>query len=173
MIQTTHYARTHDMPFLGICLGSQIMAIEFARHVLDIEGATSSEFDPESEHCIVHYMEGQSDKKNTGGSMRLGIYQCHIAPDTLAHRVYGTSEIHERHRHRYEFNPLYRSRMEGAGFVISGLSPDGQLAEIVELRDHPYMIACQFHPEFESTPLVPHPLFRGLIQAMKSKKSHL
>jgi CTP synthase len=166
MIQTVEYARTKKIPFLGICLGSQIMAIEFARNVLGIMDASSEEFTPDGTNNIVHIMDHQKELTTKWGNMRLGTYPCVIRKGTIAGRVYGVDEVMERHRHRFEFNPLYREQMEQAGFIVSATSPDGTLAEIVELRDHPYMIATQAHPELISRPTRPHPLFMGFVEAM-------
>jgi CTP synthase len=166
MVLATEYARTNKIPFLGICLGSQIMAIEFARNVLGIADANSEEFSPEGKSNVVRIMETQKSVRSKGGTMRLGTYPCEIRKRTLAHEIYGVETVSERHRHRFEFDPEYRERMEQAGFVVSAVSPDGLLAEIVELRDHPYMIATQAHPEFKSRPTRPHPLFLGLVREM-------
>ncbi len=170
MLQAARYARERKIPYLWICLWSQIMAIEFARNVLCIQDANSQEFAPDGTNNVVHIMEQQKSVTSKGGTMRLGSYPCVIVPDTLAHRVYGTLSIEERHRHRYEFNNTYRDSMQEAWFVVSGTSPDGMLAEIVEIVDHPYMIWSQFHPELISRPLHPHPLFLGLIDAILAQK---
>lgn len=166
MILAAKYAREMKIPYLGICLGSQIMAIEFARNVLGIADASSEEFTPTGEHNIIHIMEHQKGLTSKWGNMRLGSYPCIIRDRTLAKKLYGTNTITERHRHRFEFNPAYREEMEKAGFIVSATSPDGTLAEIVELRNHPYMIATQAHPEFASRPTRPHPLFMGFVKAM-------
>jgi CTP synthase len=166
MIRATEFARVNKVPFLGICLGSQIMAIEFARNVLHLEAASSEEFHPDGRENIIHIMQDQKTITDKGATMRLGNYPCIIRPGTQAAQIYGTHEAFERHRHRYEFNPQYREKMEKAGFIVSATSPDGQLAEIVEVRDHPFMIGTQAHPELASRPFSPHPLFRGLIQAI-------
>lgn len=174
-IRVAEYCRNHKKPYLGLCLGSQIMAIEFARNVLRIEKATSEEFDVTEEDAktyvngkefhVIHFMENQRTIRRKGGTMRLGSYPCAIKKNTLAEKIYGTATIQERHRHRYEFNNVFRDRFEEQGFIISGTSPDGELVEIVEIKDHPFMIASQFHPEFLSRPFQPHPLFRDLIGA--------
>lgn len=164
-IEAARYARTSRTPYLGLCLGMQIATIEFARNVCGLEGANSTEFDPDTPHPVIHILEEQIGVKDKGGSMRLGSFPCLLGKNTLAHQVYGTTEIQERHRHRYEFNMAYRDKMESKGFRLSGLSPDGSLAEIIELRDHPWFVACQFHPEFQSKPNRPHPLFRGFLAA--------
>jgi CTP synthase len=166
MIATARYARENGIPYLGVCLGSQIMAIEYARNVLGIADASSEEFTPEGAHNIIHIMDHQKELTTKGGNMRLGAYPCVIRPGTLAEKVYGATEVMERHRHRFEFDPAYREQMESAGFIVSATSPDGTLAEIVELRDHPYMIATQAHPELASRPTHPHPLFMGFVSAM-------
>ena len=158
-ILAAKYARENKIPYLGLCLGSQIMAIEFARNICGLAGATSEEFDENAEHKIVHFMADQKTIRAKGGTMRLGAYPCILKSHTLAQEAYGISEISERHRHRFEFNNTYRELLESKGFVFSGTSPDGDLVEIVELRDHPCMIAAQFHPEFKSRPNRPHPLF--------------
>ncbi len=166
MILTAQYAREKKIPYLGICLGSQIMAIEFARNVLGIVDAGSEEFTPKGKHNIIHIMEHQKWLTTKWGNMRLGAYPCVIREWTLAAKLYGAWEVMERHRHRFEFNPAYREQMEHAGFVVSALSPDGTLAEVVEVRNHPYMIATQAHPELASRPTHPHPLFMGFVEAM-------
>jgi CTP synthase len=166
MVLAAKYAREKKIPYLGICLGSQIMAIEFARNVLGIVDAGSEEFTPDGKNNVIHIMEHQKWLTTKWGNMRLGAYPCVIRHGTLAEKIYWKSEVMERHRHRFEFNPLYREQMEKAGFTVSALSPDETLAEIVELRDHPYMIATQAHPELASRPTRPHPLFMGFIEAM-------
>ncbi len=174
-IMTVRYAREHGIPYLGICLGMQVAVIEFARNVAGLEGAQSTEFYRQSPHPVIGLItewqdrsgriERRDENSDLGGSMRLGGQPCRLAPDTLAQRVYGKTEIVERHRHRYEFNNAYRERLEQAGLVFSGTSVNGDLVEIVELSDHPWFLACQFHPEFTSTPRDGHPLFTGFIQA--------
>lgn len=166
MIAAARYARENKIPYLGVCLGSQIMAIEYARDVLGIADASSEEFTPEGKNNIIHIMDHQKELTTKWGNMRLGQYPCVVRPGTLAERVYGATEVMERHRHRFEFNPAYREQMEQAGFIVSATSPDGMLAEVVELRDHPYMIATQAHPELISRPTHPHPLFMGFVEAM-------
>ena len=166
MVLAAKFAREKKIPYLGICLGSQIMAIEFARNVLGLPDANSEEFAPEGPHNVVRIMETQKGVSKKGGTMRLGSYPCVIRKGTLAHKLYGKTETAERHRHRFEFDPDYRARMEERGFVVSATSPDGTLAEIVELSDHPFMIATQAHPEFLSRPTAPHPLFLGFVEAM-------
>jgi CTP synthase len=164
-IEAARYARVSRTPFLGLCLGMQIATIEFARNVCGLGGANSTEFDPLTPHPVIHILEDQIGVTEKGASMRLGSWTTVLGKNTLAHQVYGASEIQERHRHRYEFNMAYREEMEKKGFRLSGLSPDGQLVELVELRDHPWYLACQFHPEFQSKPKAPHPLFRGFLAA--------
>jgi CTP synthase len=164
-INATRYAREHRIPFLGLCLGMQVATIEFARNVCGITNANSTEFDKETPDPVISLLEEQRGVQNKGASMRLGTWPTKIAPGTLAERIYGDTEVTERHRHRYEFNMKYRDRMNAKGFVISGTSPDGTLAELIELRDHPYFVGCQYHPEFQSKPNKPHPLFRGFIAA--------
>ncbi|WP_071442483.1 CTP synthase [Traorella massiliensis] len=165
MIEAAHYARIHHLPLLGICLGMQVMTIEYARHQLHYQDANSYEFDPLSKHCVIHFMEHQSDEISKGGTMRLGAYPCQIAPDTKMRMLYDKEVIHERHRHRYEFNNDYREEMEKEGLVIAGTSLDGKLVEAIEVKDHDFYIGVQFHPEFKSRPNRPHPLFVGLIHA--------
>lgn len=164
-INAARFAREHKVPFLGLCLGMQVATIEFARNVCGIKGANSTEFDKNAAEPVISLLEEQRGVRNKGGSMRLGTWPTQIVPGTLAKKIYGHDEVMERHRHRYEFNMKYRDRMTEKGFVISGTSPDGTLAELIELRDHPYFLACQYHPEFQSKPNKPHPLFRGFIQA--------
>src|SRR6059058_483267 len=164
-IKAARYARERGIPFLGLCLGMQVATIEFARHVVGWNEANSSEFDPAATQKVIDLLADQSGIVEKGGTMRLGSYRCALREGSLAARAYGRLEIEERHRHRYEFNMKYRDRMTEKGFTISGTSPDGTLAELIELRDHPYFVACQYHPEFQSKPNKPHPLFKGFIQA--------
>ena len=164
-INAARYAREHKIPFLGLCLGMQVATIEFARNVCGIVNANSTEFDRDSAEPVISLLEEQRGVRKKGASMRLGTWPTKIIKDTLAEKIYGATEVTERHRHRYEFNMKYRDRMNAKGFVISGTSPDGTLAELIELRDHPYFVGCQYHPEFQSKPNKPHPLFRGFIQA--------
>ncbi len=170
------YARENGIPFLGICLGMQLAVIEFARHVAGLENANSSEFDERAEHPVIALMteweqEGarvqRSSDSDLGGTMRLGGYPCKLIKGTHAAAAYKKSEIRERHRHRYEFNNTYRAQLEEAGLVVSGTLPDGSLVEIVEVREHPWFVACQFHPEFLSRPYAPHPLFAAFVGASK------
>ncbi len=163
-IIAAEYARTNKIPYLGICLGMQVAVIEFARNVLGWKCANSSEFDEQSEHKVIDYMPGQNDDIDKGGTLRLGAYPCVITPGTIMEACYAKKEISERHRHRYEFNNSYRDTMTEAGMVISGTSPDGRLVETIELRNHPFFLGVQYHPEFKSRPNRPHPLFMGLIR---------
>ena len=165
MILAAEYARTEKIPYLGICLGMQIAVIEFARHAAGIADACSGEFHDASEHKVIDFMPGQSDEVNKGGTLRLGSYPCHIREGTLMERCYGQTDIRERHRHRYEFNNEYRQIPSDAGLVISGTSPDGTLVETVELKDHPFFLGVQYHPEFKSRPNRPHPVFREFVRA--------
>ncbi|MDH5509313.1 MAG: CTP synthase [Nitrospinota bacterium] len=160
-------AREKKIPFFGICLGMHCAVIEFARNVVGIVDANSSEFAPDCPEPTIDLMPDQRGKKDKGATMRLGSYECHIRSGTLAHRAYGRTDINERHRHRYEFNNNYRMKLEEAGLVFSGLSPDGRLVEIIEIADHPWFLAEQFHPEFKSSPHNPHPLFVDFIKAAK------
>jgi len=169
-ILTVRYAREHEIPYFGICYGMQCAVVEFARNLAGLDGASSTEIDPETAHPVIDFLPEQRAQAETGGSMRLGAYPCRIAPDSLVARIYGESEISERHRHRYEFNPDYREILEGAGLVVAGASPDGRLVEMIELRDHPWFVGCQFHPEFKSTPFAPHPLFRSFVGAALERR---
>ena len=168
-IQTVKYARENNIPFLGICLGMQMAVVEFARDVLNIKDANSLEFDEKTKNPVIHIMESQKNITKKGGTMRLGAYPCILKKSSLASKLYKTEEISERHRHRYEFNNEYRKIMEDNGMTISGTSPDGELVEIVEIKNHPYFIASQFHPELKSRPDKPHPLFVGLLKAARKK----
>ena len=163
-IEAARYARETCTPYLGLCLGMQIAVVEFARHVVGLTKANSTEFDPESPHSVIDIMPDQVGVP-LGGTMRLGRYPCRIAPGTLAHELYGEDIVYERHRHRYEVNNGYRDALSTAGMVFSGTSPDGRLVEIAEVRDHTFFIGSQFHPEFKSRPLRPHPLFSGFVEA--------
>ncbi|AMX85048.1 CTP synthetase [Geobacillus subterraneus] len=164
-IEAIRYAREQRVPFLGICLGMQLASIEFARHVVGLAGAHSAEFDPNTPHPIIDLLPEQKDVEDLGGTLRLGLYPCKLQEGTLAHAAYGDEVIYERHRHRYEFNNQYRHLMEEHGFVFSGTSPDGRLVEVIELKDHPWFVAAQFHPEFTSRPTRPQPLFREFVKA--------
>lgn len=172
-IRAIEYARRNKVPFLGLCLGMQCAVIEFARNVCGLENANSSEFDPDTPHPVIDLLPEQRGIKNKGGTMRLGAYPCKLVKDTLAYECYGQELIWERHRHRYEFNNDYREILQGNGLVLSGLSPDGKLVEIVELSQefHPFFIGTQFHPEFQSRPTAPHPLFVAFLREAIAKNS--
>ena len=165
MIETARYARENGVPYLGLCLGLQVMVVEYARNVLGLKGANSSEMDTDCEHPVVDIMPQQRSITDKGGTMRLGAYPCKLVDGTLAHKAYGLSEISERHRHRFELNNAYRESLENAGLVASGLSPGGELVEISEMVDHPFMLGVQFHPEFLSRPNRPHPLMKEFVGA--------
>ena len=165
MLNAIRYAREEKIPFFGICLGMQTACIEYARNVCGLKDANSSEFDPAAQHRVIYKLRELLGVEEMGGTMRLGAWTCILQPDTLAYRVYGATEISERHRHRYEFNREYEALLTGGGLQISGSTPDSTYVEIVELPDHPYFIGCQFHPEFKSKPLEPHPLFREFVVA--------
>ncbi len=172
-IAAIRYAREHRIPFLGLCLGMQCATIEFARNVAGLAGANSAEFDEACSDPVIHLMSDQQSVSDKGGTMRLGSYVCMLGEGTLAQKMYGVSEVRERHRHRYEFNNAYREQLLAKGFVLSGLSPDGRLVEIIELRDHPWFLATQFHPEYNSRPHRPHPLFSGFVgAALRLKCGH-
>jgi CTP synthase len=176
-IRAIKYAREEGIPFLGLCLGLQCAVIEYANDVVGMEDANSSEFEPDTPYPVIDLMENQKDIDGLGGTMRLGLYPCKIAPGTRAADAYDEELIYERHRHRYEVNNSLRHRLEEAGLVFSGISPDDLLVEIVEIPEHPWFVACQFHPEFKSRPLRPHPLFREFVGAAVKRKrlsdSHL
>lgn len=164
-IEAIRFARERGIPFLGICLGMQCACIEFARNVVQLADAHSTEFQADARSPVIDLMDEQVDVKDKGGTMRLGAYPCRLAPDSLASKAYGTDEIQERHRHRFEFNNRFREQLSAAGMRFSGLSPDGSLVEIVEIESHPWFLACQFHPEFQSKPVQPHPIFRDFVEA--------
>ncbi|GGN50305.1 CTP synthase [Oceanobacillus indicireducens] len=164
-IEAIRYARENKIPFFGICLGMQLATVEFARNVIGLEDAHSTEIDPETPHPVISLRPEQEDVEDLGGTLRLGAYPCKLVAGTKAKAAYGESDmIEERHRHRYEVNNAYRKQLEENGFIISGLSPDERLVEIIELKDHPWFVACQFHPEFTSRPTRPQPLFKGFIE---------
>jgi len=167
-VMAARYAREKKVPYLGLCLGMQVMCIEFARNVLDHEDANSSEFDRGTEAPVIDLMLEQRSISDMGGTMRLGLYPCVLQKGTKAAAAYNVPNVDERHRHRFEFNNKFKSEFEGAGMVFSGMSPDGKLVEIAEIADHPYMVGSQFHPEFLSRPMRPHPLFLGLVKAAKA-----
>jgi len=169
-IETIRHAREAGIPFFGLCLGMQCAVIELARHVAGLPGANSSEFDPQTPHPVIDLMADQRTVREMGGTMRLGAYACRILEGSVAHKAYGVLEVGERHRHRYEFNNTYRQTLTAHGLILSGLSPDERLVEIVELRDHPWFVATQFHPEFNSRPHRPHPLFSAFIGAALRRK---
>ena len=164
-IAAIEYAKHHKIPFLGLCLGMQCAVIEWARHTAQLEDANSAEFDPDTTNPVINLLPEQQDVVDLGGTMRLGLYPCRVNPDTLAFKLYQKEVIYERHRHRYEFNNAYRNLFLESGYAVSGTSPDGRLVEMIELPNHPFFIASQFHPEFQSRPSAPHPLFQGFIQA--------
>jgi CTP synthase len=168
-VAAIRWAREQRVPFLGLCLGMQCAVIEWARNQANLAGATSAELDPDSPHPVIHLLPEQQDVVDLGGTMRLGVYPCRLAAGTLGQRLYGEEVVYERHRHRYEFNNAYRTLFLESGYAISGTSPDGRLVELIELRDHPFFTACQYHPEFLSRPGKPHPLFRGLIEAAQQR----
>jgi CTP synthase len=164
-IAAAGYAREHDLPCLGLCLGMQVMTVEFARNVLGLAGANSTEFDPQTPHPVIDLMDSQRDVTDKGGTMRLGAYIAQLESGSKVAKAYGTTVVSERHRHRYEFNPVYRRRFDGSGFRCSGTSPDGRLVEFIELDDHPFWVGTQAHPEFKSRPTSAAPLFRDFIGA--------
>jgi CTP synthase len=164
-ILAARFAREHKVPYLGLCYGMQMAVIEFARHVSGLDGANSTEIEPRTPHAIIDLMPDQRDLADMGGTMRLGLYPCRLVPGTRAAQAYGEPVVQERHRHRFEFNNAYRDGLAEDGLVVSGTSPDGRLVEIIELRDHPWMVGTQFHPEFRSRPTRPHPLFRDFVGA--------
>ena len=167
-IAAVRYAREREVPFLGICLGLQCAVIEFARNVMRLDGANSSEFDPATSHAVIDLLPEQKDVTDLGGSMRLGAQPCHLVPGTRAAEAYGEAVVYERHRHRWEVNPAYHAQLEAHGLVLSGNSHNGRLTEIIELPDHPFFVAAQFHPELRSRPTRPHPLFRELVGAAQT-----
>ena len=167
MIETARFAREKGIPYLGLCLGMQIMVIEFARHVFHNGRANSTEFDADTSYPVIDLLPEQRGITEKGGTMRLGTYPCCLVPGTKAAQAYNGEIVHERHRHRFEFNNRFRQTLEEAGLIVSGLSPDGKLVEIVEVKNHPWMVGCQFHPEFKSRPDSPHPLFVDLIRVAK------
>ncbi|MFZ4640029.1 MAG: CTP synthase [Nodosilinea sp.] len=170
-IRAIQYVRQQGIPFLGLCLGMQCSVVEWARHVAHLQGADSSEFDPHTPNPVISLLPEQQDVVDLGGTMRLGLYPCRLQPHTLANRLYQREVIYERHRHRYEFNNAYRNLFLESGYRVSGASPDGRLVEIIELPSHPFFIASQFHPEFQSRPSAPHPLFLGLVEAALARSA--
>jgi CTP synthase len=171
-IEAVRWAREQGVPFFGICLGLQCAVVEYARNVAGLSGAHSIEHSPHTEHPVIHLMPSQERVHEKGGTMRLGAYACSVAPGTRARELYGADEISERHRHRYEFNNDYRDRLVACGLVTSGINPELGLVEIIELSDHPFFVGVQFHPEFKSKPLRPHPIFRGFVAAAKEHAGH-
>ncbi|MFZ4432051.1 MAG: CTP synthase [Microthrixaceae bacterium] len=168
-VAAASFARTNDLPCLGLCLGMQVMTVEFARNALGLEGANSTEFDPQTPHPVIDLMDSQRDVTDLGGTMRLGAYIAQLEEGSLVERAYGSTVVSERHRHRYEFNPSYRSRFEGSGFRCSGTSPDGRLVEFIELEGHPFWAATQAHPEFKSRPTRPAPMFASFVGAARER----
>jgi CTP synthase len=168
-IKAIEFARKNKVPFFGICLGMQLAMVEFARNVADLKEATSEEFSETGDH-VIHYMDGQTRDGSKGGSMRLGAYECQLQKGTLVNKIYGKSEISERHRHRLEVNNDYINKIKSHGMVISGVNEKLNLVEVIELEDHPYFIACQYHPEFKSRPYDPHPLFKTFIEAADKER---
>jgi CTP synthase len=168
-IQAIKYARENNIPYLGLCLGMQLATIEFARNVAGIKDANSEEFEPKSKNAVIHIMESQKGIDRKGGTMRLGAWPCALRPETKSRELYGKKEITERHRHRFEFNNAYRENFEKLGLEVAGTTPDNKLVEIIEIKNHPFFVACQFHPEFNSRPDRPHPLFDGFISATLKK----
>jgi CTP synthase len=164
-IEAARYAREQNVPYLGLCLGMQVATIEFARNVLKLENAHSTEFKADTPHPVIALLDDQKKITDKGGTMRLGRQACQLTMGSHANRLYGAFIINERHRHRYEFNYDYHDAFAKAGFTFSGWSPDGKLVEVIELPNHPFFIACQYHPEFQSKPDQPHPLFKGFIAA--------
>lgn len=168
-IVAIHYARTHKIPFLGLCLGMQLAIVEYARNVAGLKDAHSIELDPGTSHPVIALMPDQEDIEDIGGTLRLGSYPCVLDKTTKAYELYGTDQIAERHRHRYEVNNDYRKILTDHGLTLSGLSPDGRIVEMIEIKDHPFFIATQAHPELKSRPNRPHPLFRGFVKASIEK----
>jgi CTP synthase len=167
MVSAANYARQNNIPYLGLCLGMQVMVIEFGRFALGSNQANSTEFDPHTPYPVIDLLPDQHKISDMGGTMRLGTNPCHLVPNTKAAEAYGAAVVYERHRHRFEFNNRFRESLEQKGLIASGLSPDNRLVEIVEVKDHPWMVACQFHPEFKSRPNSPHPLFASFVGAAK------
>jgi len=171
-IRAAEYARTKKIPYFGICLGMQLAVVEFARNVSGLKSANSSEFDQHTPDAVIDFLPDQRFVTKKGGTMRLGAYRCILQPGTNAMEAYKSREISERHRHRYEFNNNYEKKLTGKGLIISGRNPETGLAEIIEIPDHPWFLGCQFHPEFKSKPMQPHPLFRDFISASCAYRDH-
>ena len=167
MVDAALYARENKIPYLGLCLGLQVMVVEYARNVLGLEGANSSEIDPDTPYPVIDIMPEQRSVTDKGGTMRLGNYPCQLLEGSIAHGAYREPLIHERHRHRFEVNNAYRESLESEGLLAGGVSPDGKLVEITEVSGHPFMVGVQFHPEFLSRPNRPHPLFEEFVAAAK------
>ena len=170
-IQASHFARTQNIPYLGLCLGMHVAVIEFARDVLNLSDAHSSEFNPETKNPVIDFLPQQRNIEKKGGTMRLGAYPCTINPNTKLYNAYQSNTVSERHRHRYEFNNTYKKEFEQNGMIFSGTSPDNNLVEVIELKDHDWFVACQFHPEFKSRPYKCHPLFKSFIQSALKKQT--
>jgi len=171
MIYAIQYARERKVPYFGICLGMQCATIEYARNVAGLADANSTEFDSQTPHRVIYKLRELLGVDEMGGTMRLGAWPCRIEPGSFANRAYGATEISERHRHRYEFNRDYEERLTAAGLRITGRTPDGSYVEIVEVADHPWFVGCQFHPEFKSKPLAPHPLFAAFVGAASQREA--
>jgi CTP synthase len=165
MVESVRWAREHSLPFFGICLGLQVAIIEFARNVCGLPNSNSSEFATECDNPVISLMDSQAKVADKGGTMRLGAYPCVLTPGSKAEQIYGTEQISERHRHRYEVNNEYREELRSSGMVFGGKSPDESLVEMIELPDHPWYVGCQFHPELKSRPMRPHPLFASFVNA--------
>ncbi|MEO7111951.1 MAG: gamma-glutamyl-gamma-aminobutyrate hydrolase family protein, partial [Polyangiaceae bacterium] len=165
------YARENKIPFFGICLGMQLAVVEFARNIAGLDGASSSEFDRDTQFPVIDLLPDQRNTRSKGATMRLGAFPCTLLPGSVAAEAYGATEISERHRHRYEFANEYREQLAAAGLVLSGTSPDKKLVEMIELTDHPYFVGCQFHPEFKSRPTAPHPLFSRFVRAALERQT--
>ncbi len=172
-IRAIRYARENKVPFFGICLGMQLLTIEYARNVCGMKEATSTEFDDETAMPVIYKLRDLLGVEEMGGTMRLGAYPCRLKEGTLAHRIYGAAEISERHRHRYEVNQKYLQPLLESGLTVSGMSPDGKFVEMVELPEHPWFLGCQFHPEYKSRPIEPHPLFTSYIGAALEEQRRL
>ncbi|MGD0665521.1 MAG: gamma-glutamyl-gamma-aminobutyrate hydrolase family protein, partial [Rhabdochlamydiaceae bacterium] len=171
-ILTAKYCREHKIPYFGLCLGMQVMCVEFARHVLKLPDANSTEIDPKTPHPVISLLSEQKDVADMGGTMRLGAYPCELKAGSKAAKAYGELKISERHRHRYELNDAFKTRFQDQGLLITGILPTQGLCEIVEVKDHPWMVGVQFHPEFKSKPSSAHPLFKDFIEAAIKYHGH-